>query len=140
MRDELHLEQGCLVRDCQFVAPVELRKWILGLVHSGHPGITRMRRIVRETYWWPGLSTQVHELVSQCSGCQMSEKSTPPAEVPDIQVPKPAECWTKVGLDISGPFANAPGHQKFIVTIIDYTSNFPECLLTTDIRSSRIIK
>ncbi len=53
VRDELHLEQDCLVRDCQFVAPVGLRKQILGLAHAGHPGITRMRRLVRETYWWP---------------------------------------------------------------------------------------
>ncbi len=83
---------------------------------------------------------QVHELVSQCSGCQMSEKSTSPAKVPDIQVPKPTDCWPKVGLDITGPFADAPGNQRFIVTIIDYTSNFPKCLLTTDIRSSCIIK
>ncbi len=84
--DEFHLEQGCLVRDCQFVPPVSLHTQIFGLAHSGHPGITCMRWIVRETYWWPGLSMQIHELVSQCSGCQMSEKTTPPAMVPDIQV------------------------------------------------------
>ncbi len=99
-----------------------------------------MRHLIRETYWWPGLSTQVHELVSQCSGCQMSEKSTPPAKVPDIQVPITTDCWTNDGLDISGPFTDALGNQKFIVTIIDYASIFPECLLTTDIRSSCIIR
>ncbi len=27
-----------------------------------------------------------------------------------------------------------------IITVIDYTSNFPECLLTTDIRSGCIVK
>ncbi len=72
-------------------------------------------------------------------GCQFSEKSTPSAKDPPIEVPKPVECWTKVGLDIAGPFADGPSHQKFIVTVIDYASNYPECLFTTDIRSSRII-
>ncbi len=90
--------------------PIGLHNQILGLAHSRHPGIT-----VRETYWWPGLSMQVHELVSQCPGCLMSEKSTSPAKVPDIQVPKPADSWTKVGLDISGPFADALGHQKSLL-------------------------
>ncbi len=71
--DEFHLEQGCLVRDCEFMAPAGLRSRILGRARSGHPGITHMICKVRETYWWPGLSTQVGELVSQWSGCQMSE-------------------------------------------------------------------
>ncbi len=46
----------------------------------------------------------------------------------------------KVGLDISRPFADSPGHQEFIVTVIDYVSNFLEFLLTTDIRSAWIIR
>ncbi len=41
-RNELHTEQGCLVRDCQFVPPASMRSRILGLTHIGHPGITRM--------------------------------------------------------------------------------------------------
>ncbi len=45
-QNELHVEQGCLVRDCQFVPPVSLHKCILGLAQSGYPGITWMRRKV----------------------------------------------------------------------------------------------
>ncbi len=37
-RSELHIEQGCLVQDCQFVPPIVLRKRIPGLAHSGHLG------------------------------------------------------------------------------------------------------
>ncbi len=37
-RNELHIEQGCLVRDCQFIPPTALHKQILGLAHSGHRG------------------------------------------------------------------------------------------------------
>ncbi len=139
-RNELHVEQDCLVRDCQFIPPASLRKRILGLAHAGHPGVTRMRRKLCETFWWPGLNTQVQELVGQCVGCQFSGKSTPPTDIPKIAIPKPAKTWAKVGLDILGPFVNAPQHQKYIVTVIDYMSNFPECLLTTDICSSCIAK
>ncbi len=99
-----------------------------------------MKRLLLETYWWPGLSMQVHDMASQCQGCQFSEKTTPPSPVPAISVPRPSCPWSKVGIDIAGPFANAPTNQKYIVTVIDYASNYPECLLTTDIRSSRIIR
>ncbi len=67
-------------------------------------------------------------------------KSLPPAKVPNISVPKPLEPWTKVRIDIAGPFAGAPVHQQYIVTIIDYTTDFPECLLMTLITSATIIK
>ncbi len=99
-----------------------------------------MRRKLHETFWWPGLNMQVQELVGQCMGCQFSGKSTPPTDIPKIAIPKPAQTWAKVGLDILGPFIDAPQHQKYIVTVINYTSNFPECLLTTDTHSGRIAK
>ncbi len=51
VQDEFHLEQGCLVCDCQLMAPVGLRKQILGLAQLGHPCIMCMRRIVRKIYW-----------------------------------------------------------------------------------------
>ncbi len=57
----LHMEQGCLVRDCQFVPPASLCKCILGLAHAGHPGITQMRHKLWETFWWSGLNMQVQE-------------------------------------------------------------------------------
>ncbi len=119
IRDELHIEEGCLVPDCQFVPPSGLRKLILGLAHSGHPRVTRMKRLLQETYWWPGLSTQVHDMVSQCQGCQFSEKTTPPSPVPAISVPKLSCPWSKVGIDIAGPFADAPTNQKYIMTVTD---------------------
>ncbi len=86
-RNELHVEQDCLVRDCQFVPPVSLRPRILGFTHSRHPGITWMRRKVHETFWWVGLNTQVQELVGQCIGCQFSGKSTPSTDIPKISIP-----------------------------------------------------
>ncbi len=99
-----------------------------------------MKCKLREAYWWPGLSVQVDECVAHSPGCQYSEKSTPPAKVPNISVLTPLESWTKVGMDIAGPFADAPAHQQYIVTIIDYATNFPKCLLTTSITSATIIR
>ncbi len=110
-RNELHIECDCLVHDCCFFALIELHKWILGLAHSGHPGVTRMRRKLREVYWWPGLNSEVFELVSQCMGCQFSEKITLSAKVPIISIPKLTKSWTKLGIDIAGPFFDAPVNQ-----------------------------
>ncbi len=99
-----------------------------------------MKHKLREAYWWPGLSVQVDKCVAHCVGCQYSKKSTLPTKVPNISVPKPLESWTKIGIAIAGLFTDAPAHQQYIITIIDYATNFPECLLTTSITSATIIK
>ncbi len=99
-----------------------------------------MRRKVHETFWWPGLNVQVQELVCQCVGCQFSGKSMPPMDIPKISIPRPAKTWVKVGLDILGPVVDALMHQKYTVTLVNYASHFPECLLTADIWSGRITK
>ncbi|MCP4536612.1 MAG: transposase family protein [Chloroflexi bacterium] len=38
-----------------------------------------------------------------------------------------------------GPFTDALQHQRYIVAIVDYASQYPECLLTSDICSVRLI-
>ncbi len=98
VRGDLHIENGCLARDAQFVAPISLHPQILQQAHLGHPGITRMKRLLRESYWWPLMSTQVEELVARCSGCQFSEKSSPPAGIPKIVVPAQKSAGRRSGL------------------------------------------
>ncbi len=98
-----------------------------------------MKRLLRELYWWPQMSVQVEDMIACCSGCQFSEKSSSPAAIPPITVPRPTTQWTKIGINIAGPFVDAPQNQQYIVTAIDYTTNFPECLLMSDIRSSKMI-
>ncbi len=112
---------------------------ILQQAHLGHPGVTRMKHLLCESYWWPLMSVQIEELVAHCSGCQFSEKSSPPADIVKIVVPCPEVCWMKIGVDIAGPFADAPQNQHYIVTAIDYTCKYPECLLMLDIHSLKLI-
>ncbi len=105
----------------------------------GHPGITWMKRLFHELYWWLQMSVQVNEHITRCTRCQFSEKSSPPATIPKITIPCPSVQWSKIGVDIVGPFADAPQNHQYIVTAIDYATNIPECLLMSDIRSSKLI-
>ena len=59
--------------------------------------------------------------------------------MPHITIPKLTEPCHKIGLDICGPFATAPRHQRFVTTVIDHASGCPEVLLSNDITSSKII-
>ena len=141
LRNELTLDNDLIVRDdYRILVPESLRIRLLQMAHAGHPGIVRMKRKIRECYWWPGMDKEIEHFVRNCLPCQDSAKSAPKLHIEPYRIPLPDSPWEKLAIDITGPFDNAPHNMKFIVVLIDYYSKFPEILCTTDITSARIIK
>ncbi len=138
--EELEASDGVLLRSGRLVLPTQLQTKVVRMAHIGHPGMVRMKRKLRDCYWWPGLDTQVETAVRCCPGCQRSGKSQPPDPIPPIAIPKPDVPWKRLGLDLAGPYSTAPQRQQFVASIVDYHSGFPEVFLTTDVRSSAIIR
>ena len=129
------------VKDDRIVVPTSIRQRILKLAHRGHPGIVRMKQKLRCSYWWPSMDAEAERHVRYCTGCQASAKSADKAEVAaNRSVPTPVAPWTKLALDITGPFYDAPTSQKYIVVAIDYTSKFAALHSCTDISSYSIVK
>ncbi len=104
------MEDGLLLREGHIVLPDSLQMKILRLAHVGHPGMVCMKRQLQETYWWSLLDLQVEQSVCCCEGCQMSAKSQSPDPIPQIAIPKPDKPWSRLGLDIAGPYHTAPQH------------------------------
>ena len=42
-------------------------------VDIGHPGQYRMLKILKRTYWWPGLKEDVKRYVQECFKCQQNK-------------------------------------------------------------------
>ena len=117
-----------------------MQQCILETSHQGHPGIVRAKRQLRSTYWWPSMDAQIEAFVRHCLPCQDSAKSHKVTQPLPCRLETPSEPWHKVALDICGPFANAPRHQRFVIVIIDYASGIPKILLSDDITSQRLIR
>ena len=135
-RHQLRLQGDILMWDKRIVPPEPARTQILQQAHRGHPGIVRMKRLLRQTYWWPGMQHQVESFVKFCHPCQRSEKSRPALPMPTTTIPRartPAKQWA---LDITGPFWNG----RYLVVALDAATNFPEVLDTTTTTSTRIIQ
>ncbi|GFO38083.1 Pol polyprotein [Plakobranchus ocellatus] len=139
VRDGLQTEDQCLLRENRIVLPTALRQRLLAKAHEDHPGIVRMKRKLRQSYWWPGQDKDIENFVKHCAGCQLSDKSLAPANVSATSIPLLESPCQKVAIDVTGPFLIAPQSSKFLVVLIDYKSKFPEILMSSNVRSSTII-
>ncbi|MCP3666896.1 MAG: DDE-type integrase/transposase/recombinase [Gammaproteobacteria bacterium] len=140
VRDELSVKNFCIFRGEKIIVPPNLRQRILNLLHSGHPGVARMKQKLNDAYFWPhSNNSAIEHFVRHCVPCAASGKSARPESVPVTAIPPPNRPWQKVAIDITGPFHTAPKHQENIVVLTDYFSKYPEILLTSDVTSGRII-
>ncbi|MCP4053487.1 MAG: hypothetical protein GY739_10540 [Mesoflavibacter sp.] len=78
VREELEVRDGLLIRDkVRVVAPEAEQNRLLQQAHQGHPGIVRMKRNMRNSYWWPGMDTAIEHHVRQHSNTlQLPGEST----------------------------------------------------------------
>ena len=136
---ELHLEGHVIMRDDRIVVPASLRRELLKQAHVGHPGITRTKRKLRTTYWWPNMDAAIEESIKTCMPCERSEKSQPRSPYQTTVIPRPKEPWEKLAIDVTGPFATAPINSKYTVVLIDYHSSYPEILWTNEATAETVI-
>ena len=135
VRAELSFQDGCLFRGKRMVPPLAQRWLILAEAHKGHPGITRFKRLLRNSYWWPGMDAKAEDYVRHCVACQRSAKSQPKHKFPAVDIPAPDKPRAQYAIDITGPFYNG----RSLVVLIDYYSHFPYYLDTKNTTSATII-
>ena len=67
LSDELSLEVGCVMRGSCMVIPEVGRQLVLGELHVGHPGVSRMKSIARGVVWWPGIDSDIQDRLQTCT-------------------------------------------------------------------------
>ena len=109
----------------QLVIPMNSRKEILKGLHNnvGHPGKERTMRLLRERYYWPGMSSAVDKWVTTCERC-IRRKSSTNERVPlvNINTTNPLElvCFDYLTLEPS---------KGGISNILLITDHFTKCAI-----------
>ena len=132
-RNELSIHQGCILWGSRVVVPKAARKVILYELHNGHWGMSRMKSLTRMFVWWPGLDSDIEQMVRKCEECQSVQSSPPLAPLHPWKWP--TRPWSRLHLDFAGPLFG-----KMFLILIDSHSKWIEAFCTTNATASTVIE
>lgn len=74
-RDELAVDEGCLLWGYRVMIPEKLKESVLRELHASHFGIVKIKMIARSYVWWPNIDSEIENMVAACAVCAR-EKNT----------------------------------------------------------------
>ena len=72
--DEVATADGLLFKGTRLTVPKSLRPEMLRQIHKSHLGIVKCRQRAREVLFWPGISVEIEQMVTNCSVCADNAK------------------------------------------------------------------
>jgi len=131
-RDELSVYDDIIYKGYCIVVPKTMRKEMLEKIHESHLGIEKCKRRARDLLYWPGMSSEIEDKITQCDICQegrnkQQKQPLTPHEVPNLP-------WSKVGADLF----RLDGNNYLI--LVDYYSGYFEIALLSDITTKGVIR
>ena len=130
-RHDLTTDDELIYKAHNILIPPKLRSETLCKLHHSHQGIEKTKRLARESIFWPGISKQIEDHVSQCETCL--ENATSNAREPLKPRAIPQRPWQKVGTDLF----EWKGKPHLIV--VDYYSRYPEVGELRDAKARTVI-
>ena len=70
-RDEMTLQDGLIYKGARVVIPQKMQKQMLAKVHASHQGPEASIRQARDVIYWPGMTSEIRQMVGQCAVCNM---------------------------------------------------------------------
>lgn len=132
VRAELSEYSGLILKGSRIVVPRSLRAEILHRIHEGHQGLVKCRERAQSSVWWPGITTEINNLVMSCESC--CEMRRTQQREPLISTPLPERPWKRVAMDL------CEHNQHTYLVLSDYYSRFLEILDLPSTTSSKVIQ
>ena len=132
-KNELSILDGCILWASRVVIPPAGRQLLLDELHDTHLGVSKMKALARSYIWWPGMDSDIENLVKSCSVCQESRPA--PATAPLRSWEWPSQPWSRIHLDFAGPFL---GHMFLI--LVDAHSKWLDVHIMQSITATKTIE
>lgn len=129
-RAVLSTHNGLLLHGTRLVIPSVMRNSVLEKIHEGHQGIVKCHEWAKQSVWWPGLSSQIGELVMKCAAC-VKERAN--AAEPLMPMKLPDRPWQKLGADLF-----TLKNTNYLL-VVDYFSRYIETARLSLTRCANVI-
>ncbi|KAL5508860.1 hypothetical protein EMCRGX_G004118 [Ephydatia muelleri] len=108
----------------------EEKERILESCHAGvagsHLGRDKTIDKISARFFWKNMYEDIKKYVKECDVCQRMNPKFVKSNAKLHPVPVRAQVWHKVGIDLIGPLPETKKGNKYIVTLLDYFSKWPE--------------
>jgi hypothetical protein len=141
--NQLKIDVGVLIREMDdgkklIVVPQLLRRTLVKDWHNqGHLGVTATVARLQERFYWPGLGTDVSNWIGDCSTCNRRKPWTEEPK-PPLRSNLATGPWECCAMDIVGPLPLTRHGNRFILTMCDTFTKWPEAVALPDQRASTI--
>ena len=104
---------------------------MLQRIHQGHMGIEKSKRRARDVLYWPGMNSQISDMISRCTTCL--EHQWQNTKEPMIPSRIPSKPWEMVATDLF------TWDKSEYLVVVDYHSRYFEVAKLPDTKSTTVI-
>ena len=128
--NELSVCNNLLIRGDRVVIPPTLQRDVVEKLHSGHQGTTKCRERAKHSVWWPGITKDIENIVSDCTMCCKHRQQHAEPLLPSTL---PARPWQNIAIDLF-----EWKKHNYLLTV-DYYSRYIEIAKLTSTTSADVI-
>lgn len=103
-----------------------------------HPGIRTTKKIITGKFYWPSMNKDITNWSKNCIACQKSKVQR--HTMSELGQFLPSNRLEHIHLDIVGPLATSPEGHRYLLTILDRTTGWPEAIPLQQISAEIIAK
>lgn len=94
---------------------------------AGHSGKRKTTHRIMTNFFWPGVRRDAAEMCKACGACQKTATRRTP-RYPLVPLPIVEQPFTRIAMDMVGPLPPTSQGHRFILTICDYSTRYPEAV------------
>jgi hypothetical protein len=124
------------------LAPLVLQPNLLSLAHddclSGHMGSDKTRIRLQQSWFWPGMRSDVQLYCQSCRKCQTVNPGANMKPAPQEAIITATHFNARCHVDLIGPFPLSANKNKYLLVMIDAFSSYVECVPTPNKEAATI--
>ena len=141
MQDQLRISTGGVLqislpyhstRRWRTVCPQSKSQEVVETIHrEAHMGMSKTLAIIRQTWYWPEMTSQVRRMIKTCLCCQKSKSGThkPSKRSNKLSAGRP---WQVVAVDLCGPFPETTRGNTQILVLADHFTRWYDAIPVPD--------